>query len=107
MKIISFHTTFAFHGPQDRDWLDQQTDALADALVDMEGTPGHAGLRDSSVSVDFARCMVEVDLTVEHAGLEEGAALAQSCLNRALTRISNGPEMDRETTAQHADLVAV
>ena len=105
MKTISTQTAITIHGHQDRALLDQQTDALAEELLAMEAAPGCVGLRDSSVSTDFANFMIEVELTVEHHGFEEGTALAESCLNRALTRVLGEPNRSREKTAQRADLV--
>lgn len=47
-----------------RDEIDERSDALMDALVEMEG--GHPELLDSAVVVDLAEGTVEATITVGH-----------------------------------------
>lgn len=105
MNQISRTSVFHVEGIS-RDELDRQTDAIADALIDLEES--WPALLDSAVAVDFAHSSVEITVTVEHHGLAEGRAVADSCINTAINMAGgkvSGDEPEMQRTSESAELV--
>lgn len=106
MNLISCTKEFRVDGNISIAEFDEHTDAIADALFDLEQSRPY--LLDSAIGVDLAKRILEITVTVEHAGLEEGSAVATSVINSAIkTAGGNFGEKNQDLiqTHQEASLV--
>lgn len=72
--------TMLFEAEGDID-LNEQTDLVADTLVDLEESD--PCLLDSAVATDVAACTVEITVTVEASDYSEAMEVAESCIRAA------------------------
>ena len=73
--------TMVFEVEGDRD-LDEQTDLVADHLVDLEES--HPCLLDSTVATDLTAFTVEITVTVQANDYSEAIEVAESCIRTAI-----------------------
>lgn len=107
MNLISCTKTFSVMTESSMEDFDAHTDAIADALFDLE--QNNKMLKDSAIGADLKKKTLEITVTVEHAGVEEGRAVATSLINRAIKAAGGdfgGQPSEMVETSQAAKLVA-
>lgn len=81
--MIALHVTSVYELPGiEREVLAQQVDVLEDALTELEAADG--SVTDSTVSVDYGRCRVEVEVFAVGADLTDASTRALSRIQTAV-----------------------
>lgn len=106
MNLVTSTTLLQVGGDFSRDRIEAIADSIADALYDLEQE--RSTLLDSSVGADLDKGSIEITVTVAHAGLPEGQAVAESAINTAIQRsggLEEDTEQDMVPTHQESSLV--
>ncbi len=107
VNLISCTKIFSVDTNASKEEFDLQTDAIADALFDLEQV--NAQLKDSAVGVDLSAKILEITVTVEHSSIDEGQAAATLFINQALKQAggeSSANALTMTQTSQAAKLLA-
>lgn len=114
MNLISLTQQFYVDVDCTRDQLDELSDAIADALYDLErSTAFKSALLDSTVSADLGEHLIDINVTIQHIDEDMGVAVGHSAISTALKKaveVVNGKlsaEESMTSTAEKAELLAV
>lgn len=84
MNLISLSKQFHIEVDCTRDHVDELSDAVADALYDLEQGQAYTALLDSTVSADLGARQIEINVTVQHPDVDTGVAVGQSAIKTAM-----------------------
>ena len=106
-NLISCVKEFRVESNCTSEHFEEHVDAIADALFGLEQT--WPKLLDSSVGADLENKILEITVTVEHAGITEGQAFATAMIRKAIKECGGHFGDDAESvveTKSNAELVA-
>lgn len=107
MNLISCVKEFRVDSNCTPEHFEEHVDAIADALFDLEQS--WPKLLDSAVGADLKEKTLEISVTVEHAGIEEGQAFATAMIRKAIEMSGGhfgGDQKSMIETKSNAELVA-
>lgn len=112
MNLISATTEFHIEDDRSREDIDALSEEIADQFFDMEQGDTYKSLLDWTVSADLGTRSIEVDVTIEHPGVDAGKAVAISAINSAVKsamRALNGKQEDLDkkirATSKSSELI--
>lgn len=107
MNLISCVKEFRVESNCTPEHFEEHVDAIADALFDLE--QAWPKLLDSSVGADLQDKILEITVTVEHEGVQEGQAFATAMIRKAIMASGGHFNEDGKSmveTRSEAELVA-
>jgi hypothetical protein len=103
--LIGTHSRWhvRLHPGETAESIRTQAEGVMEALLDLEEKEGQ--INSAAVSVDLAEMLVEIDLAVEAADLEEGQRIVDDAIRRAVA-MGGGNVLDaHEVVGKSAELI--